>query len=161
MAKTSESKEIADLRTEANKHVIAESDLASINSLDDLLVLMDSTGGVDSVDDYGTGFEILKDKNRLIDNPFAIAEWRFSPSKQYGGEFVSALVVTKAGEKLILNDGGTGICDQLRTITDRRISAGRRNPQTGLLVSRGLRRSDYTYEDEKGAQIEASTYYLA
>lgn len=150
-----------DIRSEANARIIDEGDMRSIKSVDDAFSLLDSLAGVESFDDYGTGFEILDNKNRLVDNPFMIVEWRFTPSREYGGEFVSCAVVTKGGEKFIVNDGSTGICRQLRRVTDERVKSGRRAPQTGLLVSRGLRRSDYTYTDDKGEEKAASTYYLA
>lgn len=161
MVKNETSTAVADTRNEANKDVIGESDLRAISSVDDAFALMDSFGGVESFDDYGTGFEIIDDKDRLVGNPFVVVEWRFTKSKEYGGEFVSMAIVTKSGEKLIVNDGSTGVCAQMRRVTDERVKSGRRAPQTGLMVSRGLRRSDYTYTDDKGNQIAAKTYYLA
>lgn len=160
MARDNSSKELADTRAEANGYVIEESDLRNIKSLDDALALMDSFDGAEDFSDYGSGFEVIDNKDVLIGVPFLAMEWRFTRSKQYGGEFVSILTITKDGVKGIVNDGSTGICAQMRRVTDERIAAGRRNPQTGLVVSRGLRRSDYTTE-VNGNSIEASTYYLA
>lgn len=153
-------KAIADARNEANNYSIEERDLRSVASFDDAMGLLDNFHGAESYDNYGNGFEILDNKNRLVDNPFVVLEWRFNKSKQFAQEFVSMLVVTKSGEKLIVNDGSTGIAAQMRMVTDERIRTGARSPQTGLLVSRGLRRSDYKFTDGDGAEKDATTYYL-
>lgn len=161
-------KELQDARNEANGYIIDERDLRNIGSLDDAFQFVnEQLGGMESFADYGTGFEVLdkRDKDRLVKTPFAILEWRFQQSKEYKSEFVSMLVVTKGGEKFVVNDGSTGICKQLRQITDDRIRAGRKHPQTGLAVENGLRRSDYMFEttlpDGTVDEISASTYYLS
>lgn len=167
MAKATESREIQDVKSEANKSVIDDEMLRNINSAEDVMALFDSLGAeVESFDDYGTGFTIVQNKDLLIDRPFAILEWRFTKSPKFNSEFVSMFVVTKSGEKYIVNDGSTGICAQLRRIADERIRNGRANPQIGLRVDRGLRKSTYQqeYTDEKTGKIEtreATTYYLA
>lgn len=163
---TKSDNEIMDARNEANGYVIEERDLRDVKSLDDAFALMDSFGGMESFSDYGTGFEVLdrNDKDRLVKNPFAILEWRFTKSREYNSDFVSMLIVTENGEKFIVNDGSTGICKQLRAITDERIRVGRPYPQQGLAVKNGLRRSDYTTTlNVNGVEkeIEASTYYLS
>lgn len=134
--------------------------LKSISSLQDAFNVLNAAGIVsESMDDYGNGFEVLEDKNLLIKKPFAILEWRFSVGDM--GEFVSATCVTEKGDKLIINDGSTGILRQLRTITKTREKLGVANVQAGLICKRGLRRSDYQYTDGKGESRPATTYYLA
>ena len=71
---------------------------------------------------------------------------------------MSATIVTKDGRKLIMNDGSTGIYQQLRSVTDNRIANNRANPQGGLAVEKGLRVSVY---DNPVGQGKSRTYYLA
>ena len=139
-----------------------DSDLAAIDSFQSVLDSFKSLGLMpESMSDYGTGFEICKNKDRLVDTDLVIVEWRFNHSEVgTEGVFVSAAVVTKNGEKWILNDGGTGIYQQLRLVTDQRNKAGHPHPQAALMVRGGLTKSEYTYEDEKGKRTPATTYYL-
>lgn len=136
-----------------------------------------ANGLVKSVEDYseayGSGFAVLEtnDKDRLVKTAFGIVEWRFSTGDQ--GEFVSALVITeRTNEKYVLNDGSTGICDQLRRVTADRLAKGW--PETeasrGLYVKNGLRRSDYLLDaagqpmpkgsDPGESAGTGTTYYL-
>ncbi len=147
---------------------LSDDELARINGFDAALAALDHIGAtVESYSDYGTGFAVLKDKQRLVGEAFVILEWRFSFSKEYLGadglpaEFVSAYLVTESGAKVILVDGSTGICAQLKAVTERRIGAGHRTPQQGLVVRGGLSASNYTVEDAKGRKSSATTYYLA
>lgn len=164
-ARTASEKALIDTRAEANQYVIEERDLRNIRTLDDAFAFVnDNLGGMESFSDYGNGFEILSDKDRLVKTPFAILEWRFSISERFKSEFVSMLVVTEGNEKWIVNDGSTGICKQLRNITDERIASGRPSPQSGLVVKNGLRRSDYETEMEingKTETVSGTTYYLS
>lgn len=168
MARTDEkTKDIQDIAAEANKSILSDADLRAIKSGADVQALFDKVGAeVESFADYGSGFTILANKDRLLDTRFIILEWRFTTSAKYSSEFASAAVVTENAEKYILNDGGTGICAQLRAITDERIKTGRPNPQMALRVDGGLRKSVYQqeYTDEKTGEVltrEATTYYLA
>ena len=88
-----------------------DSDLAAIDSFQSVLDSFKALGLMpESMSDYGTGFEICKNKDRLVDTDLVIVEWRFNHTEVgSAGAFVSAAVVTKNGEKWILNDGGTGI----------------------------------------------------
>ena len=156
----------SDVAREANKSVFQDEDLKSITNLDDAFRVMQESGIVaESFADYGTGFEILDkdEKGQLIKKPFMIVEWRFTKSEyKKDTEFVSALVVTKDGGKYILNDGSTGIAQQLRNVTDSRLRQGKPNPQTGLLVEKGLRVSEYPNPAPDAAEGSMSrTYYLA
>ena len=141
--------------------------LAGITSFDDALSLLSESGVVpESMDDYGTGFKVLDNKDRLIGVPFVILSWRFNdgdyetaPGEK--GVFVSCEVVTKHGEKYIINDGGSGICRQLNMVSAQRQERNHPHPQNGLLVDGGLTKSEYEYTDEKGKTSPATTYYLS
>ena len=149
------------------KSALTDDALAAIVDFDSAAKVFNDTGVVaEAISDYGTGFALLTDKNRLVGTPFIIVEWRFNDGdyENDNGEktqFASAAVVTKNGEKWVLNDGGSGICAQLASITKRRQEKGHATPQNGLLVPAGLTRSDYTYTDEKGKNTPATTFYLS
>ena len=128
------------------------------------LALADSVSGeLESFADYGNGFTVLPsdEKARLVKVPFIVLAWAFHTGDN--GAFVSATIVTKTGEKLILNDGSTGIRDQLAKVTDKRTARGLDavKATSGLDVPGGLRRSDYKYRDDRGEEKNATTYYLA
>lgn len=121
-----------------------------------------STGELESFADYGNGFTVLPtdEKARLVKVPFVALAWAFHDGDN--GEFVSVTIVTKTGEKLILNDGSTGIRDQLRKVTDKRTARGADEVKAtaGLVCPNGLRRSDYEYHDANGVVKNATTYYI-
>lgn len=148
--------------------------LASIKSFDDALAIAAAAGELESISDYGNGFSVLKDKGTLVGVPFVILEWQEREGDFADSGFMSALVVTKGGEKWVVNDGSTGIADQLREVTRRRESEGRNNPRAFLSVPGGLTRSDYFRNETtgdiartrpegapKGEWIPATTFYLA
>ena len=142
---------------------ISDETLSEIKSFSDAFSVLEKAGIVaENFADYGSGFVVLdtKDKARLCGVPFYIIDWRFNTGDN--GLFVSAAIITKTDEKLILNDGSTGIRDQLRKITEQRIARGVPEPQKGLLVENGLTESRYNYTDPKtGESRPAVTYYLA
>lgn len=132
---------------------------------------------INSLDDYSrlTGHEIVdlsevlesydilnkESKERLVGRPIFLMDWRFNDSKEIvkdgkPAEFVSVLVMDVAtGEKFILNDGSTGIYQQLLAITKR---LGRRG---GITCRNGLRKSEYTHYFDNGDTVNAVTYYLS
>ena len=132
---------------------------------------------IEQVSDYGTGFMLLSDKNKLIGVPFVIVQWSFNEGDF--GDFVSAEIVTKSditdngvtGSKWILNDGSTGICKMLQTVSHTRAKANRTDTHSGLAVPRGLTATDYYFnEDTKETSSKAQegkawkparTHYLA
>lgn len=136
---------------------LSNDDLRNIATFDDAMALFN--GDVHTADsELGDGFELLKEKDRLIGDPCLFISWSFSEGDH--GEFVSARVIAKSGGKYVVNDGSTGLCSQLREYTD---SHGGRNG--GLLSRRGLRKSEYTYDetDPKTGEIKtkpAVTYYI-
>lgn len=85
----------------------------------------------------GNGFSILpKDqKSRLVGVGFLILAMKFHEGDF--GEYVSMLIMTANNDRLILNDGSTGIYYQARTLAE---TVGRTG---GIHVSDGLRVSEY------------------
>lgn len=110
----------------------------------------------------GTGFSLFDtdDKNKLCGVPLMILDWRFNVGDM--GTFVSLTVAYKSPDggmgKVIVNDGSTGICAQIESLTNRGITAP-------LMVPNGFVRSDYDYEDvdKNGKKVmrPATTYYLS
>ena len=138
----------------------SDADLREINTFDDAVALMAEAYGNEnlfSADQViGNGFRVLQrsEKDRLVGVECAFLSWRFNPGK-FNDEFVTALIVTRAGEKFLINDSGHGIYQQLHQVTQ---STGR---EGGMLARHGLSRSDYEYEDsETGKKMPASTYYI-
>lgn len=130
--------------------------LADLASFEDALKLARELYGdaavVAASEVIGDGFKLLDNKDQLIEVPFLAIAWDFHQGTH--GEFVSVKVMTKDGQKFVLNDGSTGIRDQLMSYSANSGNYG------GLFCMKGLRRSDYTYTDEKGNESGASTYYL-
>lgn len=87
-------------------------------------------------EEFGSGFQLTSEKNSLVGKKFLLLKWNFTQGDY--GVFVSAAVVTADGAKLIINDGSTGICHQLR---DFSMKTGRFG---GFVAPRGLRTSSYT-----------------
>lgn len=135
--------------------------LAAITSFDDALRALD-TGGIvaESITNYGNGFSVVENKDTLIGVPFVILDWRFNESGMSDEPFVSLTIVTKNGDKLIVNDGSTGIRAQMQAITRRRAENGNLS-QSGLVVPNGLTVSRYMYADADGKERPAVTYYLS
>lgn len=136
--------------------VFTDDDLGNIRSFEDAAKLFnDASVEIVSTDEFGDGFVVLptNEKNRLCNVPFFIMNTKFSDGDN--GLFVTLHVVTKAGEKLIVNDGSTGIRDQMIAIV-------RKGRSQGLYCPRGLSESKYTYDDPNtGEKKNATTYYLA
>lgn len=129
-------------------------DYASITSFDDALALVgDKLGGtVVDASDLGDGFAVLdnKDKRTLIGAGLIVLSVSFHDGDH--GEFASCRIVTQDGRKLVVNDGGTGIYEQIKMLHKMR-------PQTigqPIMVRKGLRESRYDHP-EHGASV---TYYL-
>lgn len=135
---------------------ITVDELAALTSFDDALKLVQEKIGEDNVGvaaaEIGDGFKLLENKDQLIGIPFIAVTWDFHQGDH--GEFVSAKVMTRDGQKYIVNDGSSGIRDQLMGYT------AKKNTQGGLYCEKGLRRSNYEYQDESGQKKPATTYYL-
>ena len=101
----------------------------------------------------GTGFDVLdkEEKQQLVGVTFLILESQVNSGDM--GEFVSFTAVTEHDRKVIVNDGGTGIFQQVKRLHEKTGQSG------GFLVRGGLRRSEYTKEID-GKPTKAVTYYL-
>jgi hypothetical protein len=129
-------------------------ELRGISNFDDALNLATAHAGTEiplASETLGDGFALLEsgEKDRLIGTDMILLDWTFSKG-DFDAEFVSVRLVTRDGSRYIVNDGGTGICAQLRDYTDR-------SGVTGILrVERGLRKSTYQNEYTQNGV----TYYL-
>lgn len=108
------------------------------NAFDDAMALAQQITG-ESVksfaDEMGNGFAILKDKAKLIGVRCLFLKWRFTDGDF--GRFVNVAVLTPDGSKYIVNDGSTGIGDQLYQFTQ---DTGK---DAFYLADNGLRESTY------------------
>lgn len=119
--------------------------LREVNSLDDALRILNESGITvkDASEVMGDGFELLNDKEKaqLVGVPFVIMSYAEAPG-DFGKSFVSLRVVTKDGRKLIVNDGSTGIRDQ---VVDHEAHVG---SIVGMHFPNGLRASVYSFCEE-------------
>lgn len=160
MAKAAETAEleltddqVAEMSTTEKAH---EKQLREVQTWDDALALSAEIHGdvQDITEKLGTGFNLLKDKDRLVGKPFVVISFGFNEG-DFDGYFTSLAVVTKDEKKYIVNDGSTGIRDQLMELARETRRFG------GWLVPHGLRKSEYNYEDKETGKITpATTYYL-
>lgn len=134
--------------------------LAEIDSFDAALAMATEQYGpvVDAADVLGDGFALLdsNSKSMLEGIPLILMEWNFRDG-DFGKPFVSVRVVAKHPNgsmgRYIVNDGSTGIAEQLAEYTKRHGRYG------GLVVSKGFLRSDYDVEID-GKKSRATTWYL-
>ena len=143
-----------------------DEELNSITDINSAAALL----GIKSVEDLAwneSPYIVLTDKNQLLGKKFLAVSWKFHESKEFiGNEFVSVHIITDDtlnGHKLfILNDGSAGICKQLRSVTDQRLTENHPNPQAGAMILNGLTLSEYDRFDEKGNIIgKGKTFYLS
>jgi len=145
----------------AVRESLSPDELREVSSFDEMLDLVASkVGEIDSAAQaLGDGYSLLdsRDKNKLVGIQFLCVSWQFSISERIKDkEFVTVRIMTKNGDKVILNDGSQGIYKQLRDYTNSH--AGR---QIGLMVHKGLRLSEYDYTDPNTGEVSrVSTYYL-
>lgn len=121
------------------------------------------TPSTDIDDILGTGFKVAENKDLLIGRPFLILDWHYTDGDH--GVFVSLLAVTQT-EKIVINDGGSGILAQIQALESEGYSG------SAIRVMRGLRKSEFWYDpnDPKGEKYKSqedpsyklgTTYYLA
>lgn len=142
-----------------------EDALRELSSFDAAIALATAAHGdmLDASDELGDGFTLLgkDDKGRLENVPMLLLEWAFRPG-DFGTPFVSVRVAARQSDgsvgKYIINDGSTGIAEQLARFTKKTGKMG------NLLVKGGLRKSEYDKElpDGKGGTYttHATTWYL-
>jgi len=113
--------------------------------------LVPATDVIDS-DQYGRLLN-REEKHLLVGVPFIMVRWTFNKG-DFGKDFVSCWILTQQNDRYILNDGGVGVCDQLRRLTE---DSGR----NGMLACpKGLRVSEYDKTLDNGQVIPAKTYYI-
>jgi hypothetical protein len=149
MAKTKKEDFLQDLRVAAEKNGKA----LDAMGFGDILKRLEAEGEIMSASEMGGGWAVLnkQDKNRLCGVPLLILSSTLHDGEF--GEFVSLQVLTNT-ERLIVNDGSTGIFQQVKDkLTEGDLRA--------IYCKHGFRRSDYTFQDPKtGEDKAASTYYL-
>lgn len=139
--------------------VYSRDELKAISSFDDAVRLATEVHGTLTYADQelGDGFALLtkEQKNLLCGVPILLLEWKFR-----GGDFGNFVTMRVAARnpdgtmsKYVVNDGSTGIAEQL---ADYQQNTGRTG---GMFVGKGFRRSDYEVEIN-GETREASTFYL-
>jgi hypothetical protein len=137
-----------------NSDGLSEENLREIENFDDIKTLS-GVAEITSISAVlGTGFSVLEDKARLLNLGFIIVKFGTHESEKNGGEFSTLHVVTDTKEKWIVNDGSTGIHAQMTELKEKLGSV------CPLFVPRGLRVSEYDYENDKGETSRARTYYL-
>lgn len=109
---------------------------------------------MDDTTDLGGGFHLIKkdDKDQLEKVPFVILYFRINEKWRYGPG-VSMMIQTAVPvvfngqkyERLVVNDGSTGIAQQL---FDYKAATGKNGP---ILVRQGLRSSEYEVTEEDPA----------
>lgn len=130
---------VDNMRALASIQAFAGDDqMRDIASYEDALALAEAVHGdvLDIAEELGTGFVLLKDKGKLVDQEFVLVQWRFTAG-EFSKMFVSAALVTKTGDKYIITDGSSGIMDQLFTFSQDQKRFG------GVRVHHGLRVSAY------------------
>lgn len=131
--------------------------LREIQTIEDVFSVFEKAGieVVDAASMLGDGFELLKDKTRLVGAELMVVKFATGLKGDHGN-FSAAHVVTRAGEKFVIVDGSTGINAQLEKYA---ASAHAGKP---IYLKSGLVKSDYDYVDEKtGEQKPATTFYLS
>ena len=142
--------------------------LRGIGSFSDALALANSSGEVIDASDFGTGFDVVK-ADTLDGVPFVVLAWQFNAGEF--GPFVSMTLVTEDGRKCIVNDGSTGVCEQVLGITRAKYGdavVGDRDATPPvpavvygpMVVRKGFRVSRFKYTDDDGKSHPASVTYL-
>jgi hypothetical protein len=136
--------------------LLSDDNLADIISFDDALALINKTfgGQVVQVDkEVGNGFFVVDDKNPYVGVPMIVVMVsKHASEKSENGYFYSLFAVCKDGRKIILNDGSTGIADQL----DKLYAKHPEKIGIPLVVPKGLRVSNYLHPEHGKCQ----TFYL-
>lgn len=103
------------------------------------------------------------DKKDLVNVPMMLLTWNISnPERgEFEGQYIVVRGITQSGKRFRFSDGSTGIFAQLRKLTGIRVQQGSPTPNAGLLINKGLVKSDYTFTNDQGKPQNATTYYLA
>lgn len=132
-------------------------------------------GGVVEASDeeYGLGGDqwgpIIEDKRQLIKVPFLLLAVKWNEGDN--GPFVTLFIMKQDGTRYIVNDGSTGIRDQLTkryedalasefTVTERGNKITKEPVVVKMMCRKGFRVSEYNYTDGFGETNRAATYYV-
>jgi hypothetical protein len=160
----------SDTTTVAIPNRFSDEELTAITSIADVNVLFNKYGvSAETIANYGTGFSVV-DKATLINKRLMILEWHFYDSDKGGGDMVTVHAFTGDGDKVIFNDGSTGIREQLRRVMNMRMANGMDEATAcrALIVNNGLKSRTYQRKDDngvfmyddKGSLITATTFNL-
>jgi hypothetical protein len=151
--------------------------VAQATSLGDLREVFGDT--ITSWEEIEPQFEVIKDKALFEGIPVVVGAFRFNQSNKFvkmvedntgkknpvPAEFVSMLLAAYDPESetltspwVIVNDGGTGIKEQLETYAARYGDDPLKCPPIKV---NGFRRSEYPYTDAEGNISTATTWYLS
>lgn len=139
--------------------MFSRDELMAITNFDEAIRLATEVHGqiVAADQELGDGFALLnkEQKNLLCGVPLLLLEWKFRGGDF--GNFVTLRVIARNPDgsvsKYIVNDGSTGIAEQLADYQQNTARTG------GMFVGKGFRRSDYEVEID-GELRGASTFYL-
>lgn len=140
---------LQDLRVAAEKNGKVLDELG----FGDILKRLSDDGEIIMASELGNGWAVLnnKEKSRLVGVPMLILSSVINDGDF--GQFVSLQVLTNT-ERLIINDGSTGIAAQIAELH-------KQGNMKAIYCKHGLRESKYEYEDPKtGEKKPASTFYL-
>lgn len=134
-------------------------ELSGISSWDDAMRLAQAEYGtiVTADTEIGDGFRLADedDKKWLVGVPLFLLEWTFRAG-DFAEDYVSIRAISQnpdgASTKWIINDGGTGICRDLRDFSQKTGRFG------GLLVRNGLRVSEYMVDNETKQVLSKGEY---
>lgn len=165
--------------TEVTRASLTDDDIVSmqvgVTSLAQLDSLFTSQGYVTG-DDEADGIlslDVIENKDELVGRPFQMLRWRFNASDKFGegGQFVSIEIAfedrdvndNKILTFAVINDGSTGIMQQMMALTERRKRNGTADPYAGRQARGGLRKNTYPTEvlNPKTGKLEpgmATTY---
>lgn len=104
---------------------------------------------------FGDGADLM-DKQKLVGVPFKILDWRIVLDDKTKREYVTVLAMANLEGrpyKVRFNDGSTGIMAQLKHVNET-------HGKCIIECRNGLRRSDYTFTNDKGGTEAATTFYL-
>lgn len=124
-------------------------DYRTVESFEDIYNAVGSENIAHATDVIGDGFSILEEKAQLVNVPLMILSARFTTENARGQGYWSIRVLTKSGEKYVVNDGGYGIAQAMDTLKVK----GAKFP---VFVPHGLRRRDYDHPEHG----KATTYYF-
>lgn len=157
--------DVAELSTEVvpTELVIGDELAASFNSWDDLESYFGSEA-VNIGDVAGDGYELIRQKDILVNIPFFILDWKLVTDPDSMRDYATIRVITADGRRIRFS-GGTAILETLQLIKTKTGKTG------GIRVKGGLVKSEYYINPESGEPIKdldkykgpkekAATYYL-